>query len=221
MADHTASPNQAERMAQARVRSVLEDPSSLAIAHVYADAFLDAFGDQRAQAGLEEFRSFLDDVLARNAEFAGLLRSGLNRDAKVSLLTRVLSGQASEMFLNFVRVLARHERLDLLPLIYQQAERRHEVRTGRGRVQVTSAQALPEPVLETIRQTLRAQLPFEPILETTIDPAMLGGLRIRVGDTVYDSSLRKRLKQLRERLRERSLNEIQSGRNRFSYSEGN
>ncbi|MCA9036130.1 MAG: F0F1 ATP synthase subunit delta, partial [Planctomycetaceae bacterium] len=48
-----------------------------------------------------------------------------------------------------------------------------------------------------------------------------GGLIIQVGDTVYDSSLRSRLQQLRGRLVEKALNEIQSGRDRFSHTEGN
>jgi F-type H+-transporting ATPase subunit delta len=48
----------------------------------------------------------------------------------------------------------------------------------------------------------------------------LGGIVIRVGDTIYDSSLALRIKQLRERLRQRSLHEIQSGRDRFGHPEG-
>jgi F-type H+-transporting ATPase subunit delta len=59
---------------------------------------------------------------------------------------------------------------------------------------------------------------FEPILETRLDTSLLGGVIIRIGDTVYDSSLRTRMKQLHERLRERSLHEIQVGRDRFSHS---
>ena len=57
------------------------------------------------------------------------------------------------------------------------------------------------------------------VIGRVVDPDILGGLRIRVGDTVYDGSLRARLTQLRHRVRERSLHEIQSGRNRFSHSE--
>ena len=43
---------------------------------------------------------------------------------------------------------------------------------------------------------------------------------LQVGDTVYDSSLRSRLKQLKGRLVEKAFNEIQSGRDRFSHPEG-
>ena len=47
------------------------------------------------------------------------------------------------------------------------------------------------------------------------------GLVIQVDDTVYDGSLRTRLKQLRGRLDNRSIHEIQSGRDRFSHPKGN
>ena len=90
----------------------------------------------------------------------------------------------------------------------------------RQKGQVSSAIPLSADALSQIQARLESAFPFQPIVETTIDPTLLGGLRIRVEDTVYDGSLRARLKQLRHRVRERSLHEIQTGRNRFSHPEG-
>jgi F-type H+-transporting ATPase subunit delta len=205
-----------------RIESVMEDPHTGAVARVYADAFLNAIPADQTGEALEEFRSFVEDVLDKQADFSRLLLSGtVSRDVKLALIDRVLTGRASDLFTNFLRVLARHDRLDLLPLILAQSEMEYEKRSGRGRVQVVSAQPLSDSVLEKIRERLAAQLSFQPVLEPAVDPDILGGLRIRVGDTVYDGSLRARLKQLTARVRERSLHEIQSGRNRFSSSEGN
>ncbi|MGH7127771.1 MAG: F0F1 ATP synthase subunit delta [Planctomycetaceae bacterium] len=50
---------------------------------------------------------------------------------------------------------------------------------------------------------------------------MLGGMVVQIGDSVYDMSLQARLNQLRERLRKRTLHEIQSRRDRFRSAEGN
>ncbi|MGQ0634884.1 MAG: ATP synthase F1 subunit delta [Planctomycetaceae bacterium] len=205
---------------RSRVDSVLEDPSAGAIARVYADAFLNSLPADKADELLEEFQSFLDDVLRKNPDFAELLTSArVGRDDKLRLIDRVLAGRASELFTNFLRVLARHDRLDLLPLILPKCRLQHELRSGRRRVQVLSARPLSAESLENIRQHLAAKFSFQPVLENQTDPALLGGLRIRVGDTVYDGSLRARLTQLRQHVRERSLHEIQSGRNRFSHSE--
>ncbi len=120
--------------------------------------------------------------------------------------------------MNFLRVLARHDRLDLLPLILRESRLKHELASGKRRVQVRSARELTEEMKQRIRKQLAETLNFDPILETRVDPSLLGGVVIRIGDTVYDSTLRSRMKQLRERMRQRSLHEIQSGRDRFSHS---
>ncbi|MGH7198996.1 MAG: ATP synthase F1 subunit delta [Planctomycetaceae bacterium] len=206
---------------QTRIKSVLEDPSAQAVARVYAEAFLTAAESIGAENALEEFQSFLDDVLDRNPEFKSILLSGIvGRDEKVGIIDRAIAPHGSEFFVNFLRVLARHDRLGLLPLVLQQSRTRYEEHLGRRRVQVISAGPLSDDMRERIRRQLAESLPFEPILETHTDPSILGGIVIQVGDTVYDSSLRARMKQFRARLRQRSLHEIQSGRDRFSHHAG-
>lgn len=207
---------------KSRVPSVLEDPSASAVARVYADALLNAIPAGQVEGTLEEFQSFLDDVLARNADFSRVLMSGsVSNDDKIAIIERVLKGRGSELFINFLRVLAKHGRLDLLPLVLRQCNLQFELRSGKRRVQITSAQPLSADTINAVQTRLAELFPFQPIVEASTDPAVLGGLRIRVGDTVYDGTLRARLKQLRRRVRERSLHEIQSGRDRFSSPEGN
>lgn len=210
----------ADKPIKTRIESVMEDPSAGAIARTYADAFLNALPAGDVQVALDEFRSFVEDVLEKQPDFNRLLTSGIvGRDQKLTLIERIVAGRGSELFTNFLRVLARHDRLDLLPLILAQCGIEAEKRTGRKRVQVVTARALSESALNKVRDSLAAQFSIQPIVEPIVDPGILGGLRIRVGDTVYDGSLRARLTQLRHRVRERSLNEIQSGRDRFSHPE--
>ncbi|MEX0715782.1 MAG: ATP synthase F1 subunit delta [Planctomycetaceae bacterium] len=206
---------------QRRIRSVLEDPSAQAIARVYADAFLDAAAAHGVDDALEEFGSFVDDVLDAYPEFADILTSGIvGRDEKLELIDRVVQPFGSELFTNFLRVLARHDRLDLLPAILHESRHRHELRSGRQRVRVVTASAVAQSTHDRIRDLLGRSLPFEPVIDSHVDPALLGGMIIRVGDTVYDSSLRTRLHELRKRLQQRTLHEIQSGRDRFSHPTG-
>lgn len=204
-----------------RIPSVMEDPSTLAVAKMYAEALVGAAQTVGVDSVLEEFESFLTDVLNRNSDFAELLCSSVgNREDKLKLISRVVAPYGSEMFTSFLRVLANKGRLDLLPLILREAGLRHEFLQGKQRVQVTSATELSAGQVERIRQDLSQKLPFDPIIVSSVDPSLVGGIVIRVGDTVYDSSVRARMKQLRERMRHRSLNEIQSGRDRFSHPEG-
>src|SRR5690606_26241005 len=104
--------------APARPSHVLEDPSAKAVARVYAVAFLDAAASGGAQEPLEELTSLWDDVLAPNPEAVRLLTSeATSRDDKLGMIERAVAPHASELLTNYLRVLARHERLDLLPVI--------------------------------------------------------------------------------------------------------
>lgn len=196
------------------------DPQTQAVARIYADGFLNAAPAGQTSELLEEFTSFVNEVLVRNPEFRTLLNSAMiTRDEKLGVLDRTMTKSASPTFANFLSVLAKHERLNLLPDILDQAKRQSEIRSGKQRVQIVSGRTLSAAAVENIQRQLAQTLPFQPILEISVDPTLLGGLVIRVGDTVYDGSLRSRVKQLRDRLRQRSIHEIQSGRDRFSHSE--
>jgi F-type H+-transporting ATPase subunit delta len=203
------------------IGSVMEDPSAQAIARTYANAFLDAAAATGTEAALDELRSFVDDVLLKVPGLRELFSAVIvGRDEKIRLIDAAIAPRASELVTNFLRVLARHDRLDSLPSILREAQIRNEIRHGRHRIQVTSARALDARAEGNIRTRLAESLHFDPILETRVDPSLLGGIVIRVGDTVYDSSLATRIKQLREQLEQRSLHEIQSRRNRFGNPEG-
>lgn len=202
--------------------TVLDDPREETVAKVYATAYLDAAGASGAEAAGAELASFIDDVLGSQPDFDQLLRgTALGRDEKVVLIDRVMAPRATPLFTNFLRVLAKHDRLSMLPTVRRLVDIDVEKRSGKKRVRVSSAVALSPSAVESIKNNLRAALQSEPILETRVDPSLVGGLVIRVGDTVYDGSVKTQVKQLRARLRERCLNEIQRGRDRFSHPEGN
>jgi F-type H+-transporting ATPase subunit delta len=201
--------------------NVLEDPGAAHIARVYAVSLLDAAGGE-ADAVLQEYGSFISDVLPKVPDLAKLLLSqSLGTEDIVALFDKAIAPQVSPLFANFLRVLARHRRLDLFRLIFSVATRELETRAGKRRIQVRSATPLSADAVKELTGKLKAAIAAEPILETTVDPSLLGGLIVRIGDTVYDGSVRTRLKQMNVRLRERCLHEIQRGRDRFCHSEGN
>jgi len=201
---------------------VLEDPSAQAVARVYALAFLNGAHGAGVDNPLEEITSFQDDVLNRNPQYADLLMSGvLTQEDQVSLIEKTIQPVASPFFVNFLKVLAEHQRLNLFPLILNLAWLEQERRDNRQRVTVKSAVPLNESQLNSIKNRLQSALNSEPILLPVVDEKLIGGLVIQVGDTVYDGSLKSRLTSLRERLRKGYLHEIQSGRDRFSHPDGN
>lgn len=205
-----------------RPTTVLEDPGSRSVARVYARAYLDAAGVENAQTAMDDLTCFIHELDQTDPRFRGFFSSGLvSMEHTLGIIERVIAPRCPELLTNFLRVLTRHQRLDVLRAVQAMAQEELEKRHGERRVQISTALPVSAETLEVVRQSLAKALAAEPIMTATVDPALLGGMVIRVGDTVYDGSLRTRIKQLRARLRERCVNEIQRGRDRFSYPEGN
>jgi F-type H+-transporting ATPase subunit delta len=200
----------------------LEDPNSKALARVYAIAYLDAARSAGMEEPLEELTSFQDDVLARFPELHNLLTTQLlSSDQKQDLLARTVQPVSSPTFANFLRVLAEHDRLSLFSQVVHEAWLEFERRAGKKRIHVRSAIPLSDEQLHNIKQRIQSTLNLEPLLIPSVEPDLIGGLVIQVGDTVYDGSLKARLNNLHQRLQKGYLYEIQSGRDRFSSPEGN
>lgn len=189
------------------------------VADVYAEGFLGAAENAgRTEELLTEFDSFLTDVLDAFPALEQVLTSRLVAvEDKGALLDRVLKSQASTIFLNFLKVVARHERLDILRVIHRQTHEQYDRLRGRVRVQVATATPVPEELVQRITQSLVKVVGGEPVLKRVVDPDLIGGIVVRVGDTVYDASIANQLKQLRQQMMDRSAHEIQSRRDRFRY----
>ena len=194
------------------------DTSVVQIAHVYAQALYDAASTgNQFDAVLEEYESFIRDVLGVNEKLERVLKSTIiGRVEKAATLRRIFEGRASAMFLNFLLVLNDHNRLHLLRPVLAQVHAIRDQRLGRVPVQVQVAVPMDATHERALRDRLVAVIAGQPVIHSEIDPALLGGLVIRVGDTVYDGSVRTHLKRLREQLLQRSTHEIQSRRDQFS-----
>ena len=93
----------------------------------------------------------------------------------------------------------------------------------RGRIPVllTTAEPVTAEMAAQIAAQLRGKLEGEPIIEQKVDPSLIGGAVLRVGDVIYDGSIANQLQELRRKVSDRSAHEIQSGRDRFRNSAGN
>ena len=212
------SQNSAKRAAESAF-----DPGAQQIAMVYAKAFLDAASKQgKAETVASELDSFLDDVLAKLPEFASVLASSLvGEEEKSALLDKCLLGKASELFSNFLKVLARHDRLAYLMDIRRVFHVLLDESLDRRQVEVITAAPLDANGRQAISRKARELFGGEPKLNEIVDPSLIGGLVMRVGDTVYDGSVATRLSQVRANMIDRSIHEIQRRRDRFGNPGGN
>jgi len=193
------------------------------IADVYAKALLSAAeGAGFTRTVLEEFDSLIAEVLDSFPKLEAILASGLvSIDEKAGILERLFDGRMSPTFVNFLKVVARHDRLDCLRVIHCRLGVLYDELQGRVQVQVATAAPVGDELAAGIAEKLRRGLNAEPVVEQIVDPELIGGVIVRVGDTIFDGSVANQLKLIRQQMIDRSVHEIQSRRDRFRYPAGN
>ena len=97
-------------------------------------------------------------------------------------------------------ILVEHGRMADFPVIREEVERLANEAAGHLEAEILAASPLPPAQLERLRRALTARTERDVQLRVTIDPALLGGVVARVGDLVFDGSLRTQLVQLRANL---------------------
>jgi F-type H+-transporting ATPase subunit delta len=190
------------------------------IADVYAKALLRAAGQAgQTQAVLDELDALVAEVLRRFPKLETVLGSALvSHEEKLGILDRVFAGRLGPLLLNFLKVVSRHGRLDCLRAIHRRAHVLNEQMQGRVRVRLTTATPVDDAAAAQICQSLGAMLGGDAILERVVDPELIGGALLRVGDTIYDASIANQLQVIRQQMIDRSVHEIQSRRDRFRNS---
>jgi len=158
----------------------------------------------RRQDGLEVFAEGMDTVvglLDQNPSFRIFLETPRIADReKKELLKRVFGNVLPRPLLNFLQVTVDKRRQRLLGLMTEEFHALLDEHHGRTHVTVTVARELDPETLQELSGKLSTLLGREAIPHVRVKPAVLGGVHLRTGDTVYDGTLRRRIKQLRKQL---------------------
>lgn len=202
----------------ARHRTVL-DVGGQRVAKVYAEALYNAAAQhEEEKTVLDELQALVEEVFTVDPQLESFFAAGaLPRDRKAAALKAAFDGRAGATFNNFLQVLNNHDRLDLLRGVLAAYRELADVRANRVRVEVRTAVPLSDDQRHKLEAQLRQSFGKEPLLAPKVEPDLLGGMIVRVGDWLYDASVRTRLDQIRKQVLTRSSHEIQSGRDRFSH----
>jgi F-type H+-transporting ATPase subunit delta len=175
------------------------------IAVTYAQSLLELAESQSEMPGgaeavgreLAELRKVL---LGEPLGMALLVDPAIGDEERQKLIDRVFSGRVTPLLLNFLHILAEKGRLGLLPAIAGAFKELLDRQMGRVEADLTVAHRLDAPALESVRQIVAAALHREVVLHQYVDPAILGGLVLRVQDKLIDGSVRAALAAMRERM---------------------
>lgn len=177
------------------------DLERLGVARPYADA-LWSLANRRGQAPavLDELGVLIHQV-AKTAGVRRLLESrGISQDQRAAILKKAMGGKVSELVLDFLLTLNRHDRL--LVLAEVEFWLHHFQRRAQNEVEVAvrSAAPLGDAFVASLTQRLRSALHAEPRVSVVTNPDLLGGLCVRVGETAHDFTVRARLNRLRDNI---------------------
>jgi F-type H+-transporting ATPase subunit delta len=167
------------------------------LARVYARSLFEV---AREHGKLDELREQLGqfaDALNDNRQLAVFFFSPYFSSAeKEDGLSRILDG-ADEELLNFLALLIENHRMPVIFRIRAQYERLWEEENRMLPVEVTSAIALDPDTTESLGQSIGERAGRKVKLAARVDPEILGGIVVRVGNSILDASIRNRLEQLR------------------------
>ena len=162
--------------------------------------------EKKVDALLSEVQT-LQQILLENADLLSLLNHPeVSKIEKLDLLKNIFSGRASDEVLGFLSIIVEKDRQKDIPKIFEFFVDKAKEYKGIGKVKVVSAtelsarqkEKLTKRLLETTKYTS-----FE--VDYQIDPALLGGLIIRIEDRVLDSSLKTQIEKLSKGLSKLSL----------------
>jgi F-type H+-transporting ATPase subunit delta len=167
------------------------------LADVYARSLFEVAREHGTLDVLREQLSQFADALNDNRELAVFFFSPyFSTQEKEDALTRVLNG-ADENFLNFLRLLIENHRMPVVFRIRQQFDRLWEAENKMLPVDITSAIELDAATTETLGRRIGERAGRKVKLAAHVDPDILGGIVLRVGNSILDASIRNRLEQLR------------------------
>jgi F-type H+-transporting ATPase subunit delta len=170
------------------------------IARPYADAAFQIARDENALARWSEMMK-LARAVGEDPQMADALTSPrLDGSEKASLFLGVAGDRFSAPMRNFVRILIEADRVELLPEIAALFETMRNEAEGVAQATIESALPMSETQVADITAALAKRFGKRIEASTSINPALIGGARIAVGDTVIDGSVREKLEQMKHSL---------------------
>jgi F-type H+-transporting ATPase subunit delta len=177
------------------------------VARVYAESLFElassSGGLAAAQTVGAEFAE-LAEIVRGDRRFREFLRTPIvDRASRERVLRSALDGSVSDLLLRFVTIVNRKGRAGELLEIERAYDALLQAKLGKVEVDVWTAGQLGPDAVRAIRERVATAIGKEVVLHTYTDPAMIGGIRLRIGDRLIDGSVAAKLRAMRSHIVER------------------
>lgn len=174
------------------------------IAKPYASALFDLAQSENQLDAVEAGLKSINDLIGQSDEFARFLRSPvIQADVKAGAVDAILAKvQVQPVVANLLKVVARNGRLFALPAIIDGFIALAAKARGEISADVTSAAPLTADQVKTLADTLKAKIGKTVTLNQHVDPSLIGGLVVKVGSQMIDTSLKTKLTAMKIAMKE-------------------
>ncbi|WP_114966332.1 F0F1 ATP synthase subunit delta [Alkalilacustris brevis] len=184
----------------------MSEPASISagIAARYATAIFDLAREEKALKSLESDLDALGALLADSADFRAMITSPILSRAEQGRAIAAIAKAAglSTTMTNALGLMAGRRRLFVLPQLVRALRDRIAEEKGEITADVTTAKALTKTQADKLAKVLKAQTGKEIKLNTAVDESLIGGLVVKVGSRMIDTSIRSRLAALQNAMKE-------------------
>ena len=171
------------------------------IARNYAETLIVLAGKANDLRGWGAMMTDLADAMGQNPTLRLFLESPrVGAAQKNAVLTAAFTNMMPRNFLRFLQSLVSHRRQMLIPEIAREYLDLVDAAEGRIHARVTVARETPDDEKSAIAKQLSRLFGKDVVPHLFVDPSIMGGIIVHVGDTVLDGSVRKRLASLRRRM---------------------
>lgn len=176
------------------------------VARRYAEAFFSIARETNKideyQVELEKIVKGIDEIESLKAYLAHFL---IPAKEKKDMATQIFANQVSPLTLNFLLMVIDKRREVYLGLICKEYEEMADESRNIKKAELITAQAVTDADVKTLAEKLSAATGKTIQLNTSIDPSLLGGVKIRMGDKIIDGTVAKRLQMLKNDLRQAKI----------------
>ena len=173
------------------------------VARRYAEAALELGEEQKQGERLAADLELVGKAISGSREFVALLKSPvIGKEKKRTILTELFQPRVSGLTLSFLDLILEKGREDLMVAIIDEFFKLRDDRLGILALDVRAATEMTDDQQKTIVKRFEEMTQKKIRVSFSIDKQLKGGFVARVGDTVYDGSIRRQLELLRERFAE-------------------
>jgi F-type H+-transporting ATPase subunit delta len=165
----------------------------------YAKAFFAIAQEKSAlKAVVDDFEA-IGAAIENSKEFNSFLKAPLiSSEKRVAALKALFEAKANKTTFEFLLFLVKKSRLDILADVISEFAKLNDRLNNVERISITSAFPMAADQVEAIKTRLQQKLSKGIVAEVKVEPGLIGGFKIKVGDQVYDLSIETQLKQLKQ-----------------------